>query len=542
MSTSKPAPTNDEVPRLQRELDERDKQLKEQALALAEMESNLAEVQSLVAASSSQRLSQSTIDHGTENADDTELRAMLKKKQETIDKLTASFDQSRAEFRSTIDTLEIASTTTEQIYDQREKDLTAEVEALRREVEELRNDKEEVQQFQDQYKQFEEAVAELEEAVESARRGESEAKAESEFLHGEVERGLLELKREREKAAKAVLGATAAVAEDSATSAGASPSRDLEQRDTEIKGLKAMIAALTAGSEARSPSPKANGIDADAERALNSQVSALQREKSELRGLIDRKNFREEELERENARLRSANGMPNNYSAYAATAHQTNGNSYPRRDSVSTATMNSANRNSATSTATAFRSSTRGSYTTPPQSRSRPSSGNMARPKSSSAAPPAVEEKDIDDGSTTEGSTADTDSQWCELCEIAGHDILTCSKMLGTDGTQPRTNGFHDAKDRVDEEDEEDRTITVAEVQPLRTSSEKPATSTASFAARTSSDSNRQPHKDELAPAVQPTGTGPAPGKDSGKIDMEKWCAMCERDGHESVDCPFEEW
>ena len=31
-----------------------------------------------------------------------------------------------------------------------------------------------------------------------------------------------------------------------------------------------------------------------------------------------------------------------------------------------------------------------------------------------------------------------------------------------------------------------------------------------------------------------------APGKASGVIDASKWCALCERDGHESVDCPFD--
>jgi len=42
-------------------------------------------------------------------------------------------------------------------------------------------------------------------------------------------------------------------------------------------------------------------------------------------------------------------------------------------------------------------------------------------------------------------------------------------------------------------------------------------------------------------PLYDPAGTGPAPGKRTKRIDMTKWCALCERDGHESVDCPFEE-
>jgi hypothetical protein len=33
---------------------------------------------------------------------------------------------------------------------------------------------------------------------------------------------------------------------------------------------------------------------------------------------------------------------------------------------------------------------------------------------------------------------------------------------------------------------------------------------------------------------------GPIPGKESGVVEMDKWCALCERDGHDSVDCPLE--
>jgi hypothetical protein len=47
------------------------------------------------------------------------------------------------------------------------------------------------------------------------------------------------------------------------------------------------------------------------------------------------------------------------------------------------------------------------------------------------------------------------------------------------------------------------------------------------------------------APAVRivpnPLESGPVAGKESGILDPEKWCAICERDGHDSVDCPFED-
>lgn len=529
-NNQQPLGVSDEVRRLRKELDERDEQLRDQAISLAEMESNLAEVQSLMAATNSREASSAAPEAGTENADISELRFMLKSKQEKIDMLTKEFDKNRADFRSTIDTLEIAASTTEIIYEQQKQDLMREVEALR-------NGKEDVEQFQEQYKQFEEAVAELEEAVENARRGEAEAKAESEFLHGEVDRVRIELRREREKAANAVIGATAAVGANWPASPSASTSRDVEQRDDQIRGLKAIIANLTAGADTSSPSPKRGSLDADAEEALTARVQSLQREKSELKGLIDRVNFREEELERENARLRSASGLPNNYTNYAAVAHAPIGTSNHRHhESTSTATMHTANRNSATSTSTAIRSSTRGSYTTPPQSNSRPGSGSMPRPKSGAAEP--LHEKDLDDASTTESSQADTDSQWCELCEAPGHDILTCSKMFGTDKDQlakdssPKTNGIEITEDA-------DRTLTLSEPQPSRSSLERPAEAQSS--ARSSQEKPRQAEKEEEIPPALPMGDGPAPGKDSGKIDMTKWCAMCERDGHESVDCPFEE-
>jgi hypothetical protein len=33
----------------------------------------------------------------------------------------------------------------------------------------------------------------------------------------------------------------------------------------------------------------------------------------------------------------------------------------------------------------------------------------------------------------------------------------------------------------------------------------------------------------------------PVAGKASGVLDESKWCALCERDGHESIDCPFDD-
>jgi ankyrin repeat protein len=45
----------------------------------------------------------------------------------------------------------------------------------------------------------------------------------------------------------------------------------------------------------------------------------------------------------------------------------------------------------------------------------------------------------------------------------------------------------------------------------------------------------------ELSSSPEPPAKGgPVAGKESGDVDMECWCAWCWRYGHDSVDCPFE--
>ena len=38
-----------------------------------------------------------------------------------------------------------------------------------------------------------------------------------------------------------------------------------------------------------------------------------------------------------------------------------------------------------------------------------------------------------------------------------------------------------------------------------------------------------------------PMESGPVAGKESGVVNMDKWCGVCEREGHDSIDCPFED-
>ena len=140
--------------------------------------------------------SRATTTHGPPAADAADeaaqLRSAVAEKNERIAALTAEFDAHRADFRSTLDTLDLASSETERVYEHK-------VAALRAERDALRAQAADVAGVARQLRQLEEVVQELEEGLEDARRGEAEARGEVEFLRGEVERVRAELRREREK-------------------------------------------------------------------------------------------------------------------------------------------------------------------------------------------------------------------------------------------------------------------------------------------------------------------------------------------------------
>ncbi|KAI2461768.1 hypothetical protein LOY97_000894, partial [Ophidiomyces ophidiicola] len=61
-----------------------------------------------------------------------------------------------------------------------------------------------------------------------------------------------------------------------------------------------------------------------------------------------------------------------------------------------------------------------------------------------------------------------------------------------------------------------------------------------------SSPSSQRAGRDVVLEGLKAIGNlsssmAPIAGKSSGVIDETKWCALCERDGHESIDCPFDE-
>lgn len=469
---------------LEKKIRELEKQITEQANALDDMQQTMAEFEAV---------------EGAKN-----LRAQLRDKNETIASMAAEFDQHRADFRSTLDTLEMAASETERMYEER-------VRELEQANQDLQDRGGEFEQVASQLKQLEDLVSELEDGLEDARRGEAEASGEAEFLRGEVERNRLELKREREKAANALKEASNAVEAGSSTAS----SRDLEQKEDEIRGLKAIIHSLSRGNPTPTPStPQAqNGPREDSEHVAN-----LERRMQELEGLIERKTQLHEELERENEVLRTT----------LQTAHPSE--NAASRGPTRNGSYSAARRGSE-------RSIQQNEMSTPasPESRLPDSPARVRQPGMPQnlnrplPAPPSRSAM-ASDRRSLQSSNADTanDALYCDLCEVTGHDILTCTNMFGA-GRKTKASAAKPATvDRPATGNGQDADfpapLKAAEL-PHRRRSPSPAASM---------------RKDAAATAGM-TGFGPAPGKASGVIDESKWCALCERDGHESIDCPFDD-
>lgn len=466
----------EEVQKLKNLLEERDKQLKEQAASLAEMEASLSEIQTLIPEDGLE-FGRSRI-NGNESNDITQLRALLREKNEKISMLTAEFDAHRADFRSTIDTLEMASTETERVYE-------AKVEELQNEIRELHEGRDDVDSVARQLKQLEELVQELEEGLEDARRGEAEARGEVEFLRGEVERGRSELRREREKAAAALKGAGDMV--HGPLSAGV---REVEQRDDEIRGLKAIIHSLSSGPEERGRTPLSrqnSAVNPEELRSAHANVERLEREKEELRGLVERKAYREEELEREIEKLRAQIGA------------------VEQRESIISNGM---------SERTAIlerRSSGRDSKGTVVSWRGSP---ELKRHGVPSTLEPMQES---DTHSSVDGSVL-----WCEICETGGHDILNCSAMGSDSVAKSQEAAKRNGKEAV--------------IEGLRNLS-------ASDRFRPSVTPTKSPGNAPTAPLPIPSFSNPSlvPPKGATIADPDKWCALCESEGHDVTACPNED-
>ncbi|EME43893.1 hypothetical protein DOTSEDRAFT_71637 [Dothistroma septosporum NZE10] len=419
-----------EVSSLRAELVERDKRLAEQAANLADMEASVKELSGLIPADGN--VSYEKGDHST-----AELRQMLREKNEKITILTSEFDAHRADFRSTLDSLEMASTETERVYEEQKRDLLAQIEELSErnvQLEELGQSKKEFDDVARQLKQLEEFVQELEEGLEDARRGEAEARGEVEFLRGEVERGRSELKREREKAAAAINGS------------GASP-KEVEQKDDEIRGLKAIIHNF-------STSPQSSKHNSSSYIKPSDEVSRLQ-------AALDDSQKAKEELEEELEQLRRDSAI-------------TNGHAHARNESEQTA--------------------------------------KVSRPRADTIkATPAEHAETL---TTTNGHAKE--KLFCEMCESSEHDTLDCDQFqTNHDASTTESEG---AKDVLGDHDEE----SIAGV-------EKPAPLSPTISMTSGKEHEKQLGHDT---ASDKTDADPS----------DKWCALCEKEGHLAYECPDEQY
>lgn len=494
---SRPPSQDDEIQRLRTRLAERDQQLKDQASSLLEMEASVTELHSLLPSSSPQRPTHLPRNPSVDDADASQLRMLLREKNEKIAALTAEFDSHRADFRSTIDTLELASTETEKIYEKKVEDLS-------QEVQELQEQAENMDSVTHQFKQLEDLVQELEEGLEDARRGEAEARGEVEFLRGEVERGRSELKREREKAAVTI----------SSPPNSQRSSREVEQRDDEIRGLKAIIHSLSRDAEVGSPktgggsrrvskqrhSGQANGHPTEEQLADERKArEKLEQEVKDLENLVDAKTYREEELENELKRLTTA---AKHASAGSATSPTRNSN-LSRVDS----------------------NEWRG-YQSP----------GAATTAETHPQQPPVQEADA------RSEITDASNLWCEICEAPGHDILTCTNMFGSQAEALKASPGSQRTGR-DVVAEGLKGLNGTSSLGLNNTSSPGLNSAPSSPWGTAAGQVKplSPSAKRNAGIVRMDAAGMVPGKASGVVDPSRWCALCERDGHESVDCPEEE-
>lgn len=476
---------DEEIERLRAELEDRDRQLREQTATLVDMENSLTEVQSLMEQAEMPPPPSRKDSLGDKETG--ELRALIREKNEKIAMLTSEFDTHRADFRSTIDTLELASAETERVYEKR-------IDELMQDIQQIQEQNSDVDVVATQLKQLEELVQELEEGLEDARRGEAEARGEVEFLRGEVERTRTELRREREKSANAPNGT-----DGQSNGDNSALFKQLEQKEDEIRGLKAIIHSLGRDSlpdDADRPQPHRT-MSHDSRTNADDRIARekLERQVAELRAALDEKTSKEEDLEHEMDALRRGS---------SATLH---GN-------VSNLAQRSSVRDSRDTIVLAQDLGNRSPEQQQPGQRR---SHQRAHTLDTMAESDAL-------SSVTENSTL-----WCELCETSGHDILTCTNMFGNPPAAPPeplptpkvTNQGGLAPPQTQEHDD----YMVAPLSPHLPPSAEPA-------GRVSEPVKMIPNLND---------PGPVAGKESGIIDPDAWCALCEKDGHNSVDCPFED-
>lgn len=512
----------EKVKSLEQELQARDRQLEDQASALGELQQSVTEL---------------------EGQDGASIRAQLREKNEKIAQLTAEFDSHRADFRSTLDTLEVAASETERVYEKR-------LDELMQQNRELQDRGEDVEAVAIQLKQLEELVSELEEGLEDARRGEAEARGEVEFLRGEVERAQLELQQERERTAAAFKDAE-----------GRWNSRELEQKDDEIRGLKAIIHSLSRGDVNPAllngnGTPHADSSPQDAER-----TSQLEERIKELEAVADTRSTRIEELQRELGQNRNSVGLNSpgqnspvrNSIGWNSIGRNSVNGSRSRSGTVAIAPLRQMKsshsaRGSRSSNPVSHVHSLSDKTVVPPDWHEPTSGAEHELPEMTGYQTMSGHGDEIDDSRDSDNQSSESGSLWCEICETNGHDILTCTTFgANTNGTTTKTQHYEQDDHEFDVPQNDATTATSADTAP-RTETQVhplPLSEVKQAPARIPSPpvkASRDVSLEGLKGIGGMTSSmGPVAGKASGIIDESKWCALCERDGHESIDCPFED-
>lgn len=445
------SPLEAETKRLREQLAERDRQLDEQANSIREIET---ELQQLMAAG----IPESGTSENEEDLpkDVQTLRATLRDKNERIKALTAEFDANRADFRSTIDTLEMASTETERVYEKR-------VEELLEELRTYQEKHEDVDSMAKQFEQLEELVQELEEGLEDARRGEAEARGEVEFLRGEVERCRSELRREKERSRTG--DRLNGVEPD-----GLGVSMDdldelqlkLDQKDDEIRGLRAIIQTLNDSAASRSPdrdqTPKPNGggwgHSHSKTKSTNTVVSFqentaehLQQQILDLESLLNSSSVSQEQLREEVSKIRQsvqfgASGVKVNIPGLGISQHKRVPSDIQKHRSIGASSSASTARpgsfksaESGSSIKHAFHAGHRRKDTGIPESIDAAQSPSEEQFEDAYAdrpgSPNRIEKTSVMETISVSDQTdlSSNAALWCEICEETGHDILTCSNM-----------------------------------------------------------------------------------------------------------------
>ncbi|KAI1627890.1 hypothetical protein EDD37DRAFT_647548 [Exophiala viscosa] len=523
---------------LENELNDTRREMREQIATFGEMERSFNELQKLLPS-----LEQDSRRGGDDDDDELprdviSLREVIREKNEKIKLLTAEFDANRADFRSTIDTLEMASTETERVYEKR-------VDELLEEVRNLQDRSEDVESVALQLKQLEELVQDLEENVEDARRGEAEARGEVEFLRGEVERSRSELRRERERLrTEEQLNGNSAGDVDELRA-------QLSSKDDEIRGLKAIIQNL---NETHDTAPKTNGIATNGYKSTEDNTEdeadenrlSMRQQIRDLEALLQQKSAHEEELANEVKQLRSSVTLSKFPMSGAAFGIHTAIRSPGGHSRGNSADLDKKHLSTGTT----------GSQKTVVLTPQRTTHGYGQHDPAD------------DDGAVSSASVSSA-ALWCEICEESGHDILTCTNMFGqqTSQSQGGSLGRRSGKDVVREglrrSEENKRQTEPAAGGRLGVDADRPAplmsrkgssTSVSPLASLPSpgldgpEDALPSPPPPPVPPKsttamIEGTGAqaGMLAGRASGVIDPEKWCALCERDGHDSVDCPLED-